>query len=213
MKLRHARHLLPSVPIARSAPFGAACFARFGAQSLRDAADFVCECDDKPGPTPDDPRSTLLHATGTVGAKQGLLAALAAESGGEDIQLIVAFCEMRLPEMRADRADSPLRRPKTLPLAVCWLRSQDRRLQIGASSGPEFRVVEPLSETVVDPPELPAQRVRLYESFAADWCRALEISPREFARLRAWQLRVMAGSPLFEDLLGFSLPPDYRPVI
>jgi len=57
------------------------------------------------------------------------------------------------------------------------------------------------------------ERVRLYKTFAEDWCRALEIHASEFARLRAWQLGSSAGTSLFEDLMGYGLPASYLPVL
>ena len=50
-------------------------------------------------------------------------------------------------------------------------------------------------------------------TFAADWCRALEIHVSEFARLRAWQLGGCAGTSVFEDLMGYSLPASYVPAL
>ena len=70
-----------------------------------------------------------------------------------------------------------------------------------------------VTEVTVLPEQLPAERVRLYQSFAADWCRALEIHASEFARLRAWQLGKSPDTSLFEDLMGYGLPAGYAPTL
>jgi hypothetical protein len=65
----------------------------------------------------------------------------------------------------------------------------------------------------VAPEQLASERVRLYKTFAVDWCRALETNASEFARLRAWQLGKCAGTSLFEDLMGYGLPASYLPAL
>ena len=209
--LRHEGRLLPNVSLNSRGRYGAICRARFDGRSLREAAEYVCDCATGAGETPDDFQGLLTHHTGSIGAKQALLAALAAEVGRKDVQLMVACCEMQLPERPAARGDSLLRRPHTLPLAVCWLRFRGRRLQIVDPRHGSLQSMTLVTEVAVRPEQLAAERVRLYKIFAADWCRALEILPVEFARLRAWQLRVSAGTGVFEDLLGHVLPPDYAP--
>jgi len=213
IKLRHERHSLPDIPILRSRPYGAACFTQFGARTLRDAGDFVCECDSDPGPKPDDIDSLLKHGTGTIGAKHALLVALANEHGYHAMELVVACCELRLPPSFATRVDATLRRPNTLPTAVCWIRDHDRRLQTFEWTGRSMHAVKPITEVAVRPEQLAPQRINLYRNFAADWCRALEADPLEFTRLRAWQLRASPGSAAYEDLLGYGLSPAFAPSI
>jgi hypothetical protein len=211
--LRHETRLLPHVALDPRGPYGAACRARFDGRSLREAAEYVCDCDTAPGPSPDDFTAVLAHQTGTIGAKQALLAALAAEIGRKDVQLIVGCCEMQLPEKAPTRVESNVRSPHTLPLAVCWLRYRGRRLQIVEPTHASLRTLNLVTEMAVRPEHLAAERVRLYKAFAADWCRALEVYPTEFARLRARQLRLSAKTSLFEDLLGYALPSDYVPTL
>jgi hypothetical protein len=155
----------------------------------------------------------LANQTGTIGAKQALLAALAAEIGRKDVQLIVACCEMQLPDIVPARVESSLRRPDTLPLAVCWLRYRGRRLQIVEPAQASLQTVKLVTELAVRPEHLAAERVRLYKVFAADWCRALEVVPSEFARLRTRQLKLSTNTSVFEDLLGYALAPDYAPTV
>jgi len=212
IKLRHERHAIPDIPIAGSRPYGAACASRFGARTLRDAVDFVCGCDSQPGPKPDDIHSLLTYGTGTIGAKQALLVALAIEQEYEGMELIVACCELRLPSS-SSRQDSGLRRLNTLPMAVCWIRVQDRRLQIFERTGRPMHSVNPITECPVRPEQLSVQRIGLYRTFAADWCRALEADPLEFARLRAWQLRASPGTATYENLLGYGLSPSFAPSV
>jgi hypothetical protein len=216
--LRHEGRLLPNLPLNPRGPYGSACRARFDGRSLREAAEYVCECGADPGPAPDDLAGLFTGHTGTIGAKQALLAALAAELGRKDVQLTVACCEMRLPEMSSarrdpavQRSDSAIRRPDTLPLAVVWLRHRGRRLQIVEPRHASLQTLNLVTEVTVEPAQLVAERVDLYETFAADWCRALEVHPAEFARLRAWQLRLAADTSLFEDLMGHALPSDFAP--
>jgi len=211
--LRHEGRLLPNVSLDPRGRYGAACRARFDGRTLREAAEYVCECDTGPGQTPDDLHTLLTGHTGTIGAKQALLAALAKEAGRDDVELVVACCEMELPEMGSLRSGPILRRPRTLPLAVCWLRHRGRRLQMVEPRHASLHTVNLVTEVTVPPEQLASQRVRLYKTFAADWCRALETQAGEFARLRAWQLGKSAGTSLFEDLMGYSLPASYVPAL
>ena len=211
--IRHEGRLLPNAPLDPLGRFGAACRARFDGRTLREAAEYVCECDTGPGQTPDDLNVLLTGHTGTIGAKQALLAALAKEAGRDDVELVVACCEMQLPEVAPLRNGSLLRRPRTLPLAVCWLRHRGRRLQLVEPRHASLQTVNLITEVAVPPEQLASERVRLYQTFAADWCRALETHAVEFARLRAWQLSKSAGTSLFEDLMGYGLPASYVPVL
>ena len=211
--LRHEGRLLPNVSLDPRGRYGAACRARFDGRTLREAAEYVCECDTGPGRTPDDLHALLTGHTGTIGAKQALLAALAKEAGRDDVELVVACCEMQLPEMGPLRSESILRRPRTLPLAVCWLRHRGRRLQIVEPRHASLHTGNLITEVPVPAEHLGLERVRLYKTFAEDWCRALEIHASEFARLRAWQLGRSAGTSLFEDLMGYGLPASYLPVL
>jgi len=208
--LRHEGRLLPNVSLDPRGRYGAACRARFDGRTLREAAEYVCECDTGPGRTPDDLHALLTGHTGTIGAKQALLAALAKEAGRDDVELVVACCEMQLPEMGPLRSESI---PRTLPLAVCWLRHRGRRLQIVEPRHASLHTGNLITEVPVPAEHLALERVRLYKTFAEDWCRALEIHASEFARLRAWQLGSSAGTSLFEDLMGYGLPASYLPVL
>jgi hypothetical protein len=209
--LRHESRLLPNVALNPRGRYGAACRARFDARSLREAAEYVRDCDTGRGQDPDEFEGLLANHRGTIGAKQAFLAALAAEIGRKDIHLIVACCEMPLPDMTSAPVESMSRYPRTLPLAVCWLRYRGRRLQIVEPSQASLQTVKRVTEVVVRPEGLAVERVRLYTTFAADWCRALETSPAEFARLRAAQLSLSAGTSVFEDLMGHALSPTYAP--
>jgi hypothetical protein len=210
---RHEGRLLPNVSLDPRGRYGAVCRARFDGRTLREAAEYVCECDTGSGPTPDDFHALLTGHSGTIGAKQALLAALAKESGRDDVELVVACCEMQLPEMVPLRSGSAMRRPSTLPLAVCWLRHRGRRLQIVEPRHASMHTVNLVTEVTVLPEQLASERVRLYQTFAADWCRALESHPGEFARLRAWQLGKSADTSLFEDLMGYGLPAHFLPAL
>jgi hypothetical protein len=211
LTLRHEGRLLPNLALDPRGRYGALCRARFDGRTLREAAEYVCECDTGPGQTPDDLRSLLTGHVGTIGAKQALVAALAEEAGRDDVELVVACCEMQLPEMAPLRSGATLRRARTLPLAVCWLRHRGRRLQMVEPRHASLHTANLVTEVAVRPEQLASERVRLYKTFAADWCRALETHPSEFARLRAWQLGKSAGTSLFEDLMGYSLPASYVP--
>jgi hypothetical protein len=211
--LRHEARLLPNVSLDPRGRYGAACRARFDGRTLREAAEYVSECDTGPGQTPDDFHALLTGHAGTIGAKQALLAALAKEAGRDDVELIVACCEMELPEMGPLRGEPILHRPRTLPLAVCWLRHRGRRLQMVEPRHASLHTANLITEVTVPAEQLASERVRLYKTFAADWCRALETHASEFARLRAWQLGKSTGTSLFEDLMGYSLPASYVPVL
>jgi hypothetical protein len=214
LTLRHEARLLPNVSLNPRGRYGAVCRARFDGRTLREAAEYVFECDTGSGPSPDDLQALLTGHTGTIGAKQALLAALARESGRDDVELVVACCEMQLPELAPIRGESVLqRRPSTLPLAVCWLRHRGRRLQIVEPRHASLLTVNLVTEVAVLPEKLAPERVRLYQAFAVDWCRALEIHASEFARLRAWQLDKSADTGLFEDLMGYGLPAHYVPAL
>lgn len=207
--LQHELRLLPKVTLNPRGALGSACRAKFHVYSLREAAEYVRECDSDAGRTPDSIEGLLAHRSGTIGAKQALLAALAAEAGRADVQLVVGCCEMRTPEDAALKRGIP--GLNTLPLAVCWLRYKGRRLQIVEPDQASLQTAKLVTEVVVRAEQLHAERARLFAVFATDWCRAFEVPPREFARLRASQLITSAGTSIFEDLLGYGLPPDYAP--
>jgi hypothetical protein len=211
--LRHETRLLPNVSLDPRGRYGAACRARFDGRTLREAAEYVCECDTGPGQAPDDLHALLTGHTGTIGAKQALLAALAKEAGRDDVELVVACCEMELPEMAPLGSGPILNHPRTLPLAVCWLRHRGRRLQMVEPRHASLHTANLVTDVTVSPEQLASERMRLYKTFAADWCRALETSAGEFARLRAWQLDKAAGTSVFEDLMGYSLPASYVPAL
>jgi hypothetical protein len=211
--LRHEARLLPNVVLNPRGRYGAACRAQFDGRTLREAADYVIDCDCEPGPTPDSFEILLARRTGTIGAKQAFLAAVADEMGRDDVQLIVACCEMQLSDPGRRHAEPRGHAPQTLPLAVCWLRYGRRRLQMVEPNHASLQTIKLVSEVVVPAHQLAAERVKLYRAFSADWCRALEVEPSEFASLRASQLKQSVGSSVFEDLLGFALAPDYVPIL
>src|ERR1017187_1628175 len=83
--LRHEERLLPNVALDPRGRYGAVCRARFDGRTLREAAEYVCECDTGSGQTPDDLHALLTGHTGTIGAKQALVAAIAKEAGRDDV--------------------------------------------------------------------------------------------------------------------------------
>ena len=209
--IRHEVSRLPNVVLDARGVLGAACRARFGGRTLREAADYVCECESMPGPASDAFPEVITRHTGTIGAKQALLAALAAENGRKDVQLMVACCEMQVPYGYDVHLDLAGRRLQKFPLTICWLCYKGRRLQICEAKQASLQTVELVTEMPVRPEQLAAERVRLYQAFAADWCRAMETGPNEFARQRASLLSISAGTSIFEDLLGYALPSDFAP--
>ena len=206
VRLQHQSRWLPDVSLSLIGPLGSAWRHAFNCRSLRDVADVLRECGDQPGPIPDHPDAVLIHGTGTLGAKQAVLAALAAECGRSDVELIVACHELEL----AERPESGERR-RTLPLAACYLRCRAREVQIAEEGTISILHARAVSVVRVEPRALAAERLRLYQSFAVDWCRALDLAPAEFARLRAEQLHLAQRQSVVEDLLGHRLPPDYMP--
>lgn len=210
--IRHEVSHLPNVTLDPRGALGAACRARFDGRTLREVADYLRECESAPGSNWDAFPEVIARHTGTIGAKQAFLAALAAENGREDVQLLVACCEMQLSHF-GDRVDWVLagRRLQKFPLTTCWLRYKGRRLQICEPRQASLQAIELVTEIPVRSEQLAAERVRLYQVFSADWCRAMEVEPSEFARQRASLLKISAGTSIFEDLLGFSLPPEFLP--
>lgn len=185
---------------------GVACRRAGHCHTLRDVADMLREYADDPGPSPDDPGALLTHRTGTLGAKQALLAALAAECRRDDVQLILACHEFELPDDVPDGG-----RPPTLPLVVCYLRCRARDVQITDSESGSILHSKAVSSVRVEPQALAHERVQHYQRFAADWCRVLDVSAAQFARRRADQLRKAARPSIVEDLLGHRLPPEFAP--
>jgi hypothetical protein len=197
---------LPDVALSHAHPLGVACRRIFDACTLRDVADSMRDCDSLPNPQPDDVTSLLIHLSGTLGAKQALLAALATECGRTDVQLMLACHELALQTT----VESNGRRP-VVPIVVCFLRCHGRDIQIADAASGSVRHSRALSAVSVEPRRLAAERLKAYQSFAADWCRALDIEPAEFTRLRAQALRTEVGPAVIEDLLGHRLPPEYSP--
>ena len=212
-KLRHDGRFLPNVVLNPRAPLSAACRAGFDGRTLREAGDYVRDCDSLPGLVSDAFPEVITRHTGTIGAKQALLAALAAENGRNDVQLMVACCEMQVPYSEHEHLEATGHRRQRFPLAVCWICYKGRRLQIVEAREASLQTIELVTEMPVRPEQLVAERIRLYQTFAADWCRALETGPNEFARLRASLLSMSAGTSIFEDLLGYALPPNYLPTL
>jgi DNA-binding CsgD family transcriptional regulator len=211
--IRHEGSLLPNVVLNPQRAFSAACRAGFDGRTLREAADYVRDCDSVPGLASDVFQGVITQHTGTIGAKQALLAALAAENERDDVQLMVACCEMQVPYSDYQHLELGEQFRQRFPLAVCWIRYKGRRLQIVEAKQASLQTVELVTEIPVRPEQLAAERIRLYQTFAVDWCRALEIGPNEFARLRASLLSMSAGTSIFEDLLGYALPPGYVPTL
>ncbi len=204
--LPHQSRWLPDVKLSAGGPLGSACRRELNCRSLRDAADFLRDCPSPSGAAPDDPGAVIRHRTGTLAAKQALLVALALEAGREDVQLIVACYELRVVD------DSTHTRPATLPMAVCHIRYRSHDLQIAEPCAGSLLCSRPMSTVCVDPGRLASERVRMYQTMAIDWCRALDLKPNYFARLRAEQLRQTERRAVFEDLLGHQLPRNYTPV-
>jgi DNA-binding CsgD family transcriptional regulator len=211
--IRHETSLLPNVVLNPRGAFGAACRAAFDGRTLREVADYVRDCDSLPGAASDAFPGVITQHTGTIGAKQALLAALAAENQRNDVQLMVACCEMEVPYGDNEHLEFAGQRRQKFPLAVCWLRYKGRRLQIVEAKQASLQTVEVVTEMPVRPEHLGAERIRLYQTFAADWCRALETGATEFSQLRASLLSMSAGTSIFEDLLGYALPPGYVPTV
>lgn len=200
----HQSRWLPDLKLSVSGPLGAACRIELKCKSLRDVADYLRDCPEQPGPAPDDPSVVIRHRKGTLGAKQALLVALAIEAGRTDLQLIVACYELRVV------GESAHSRPATLPLAVCHLRYRSHEFQIAEPGAGSLLFAQPMSTVCVNPGQFATERVELYQKMAFDWCRALDLKPNAFARLRAEQLRRTERRSVFEDLLGYRLPPNCR---
>jgi DNA-binding CsgD family transcriptional regulator len=207
-RLRYQSHWLPNLTLSSKSPLGRECRARLNCHTLREVGDYLRDCDSAPASAPDDPAALLAQGTGTLGAKQALLAALALERGRRDLVLMVACHELSL---NSAGANGERVHPQTLPLAVCYLAFQGRRLQIAAAESISQLNDGVVTEVAVAPHQLAAERIRLYGEFAADWCQALEVSPQHFAALRAEQLRTAVSHAVREDLLGHLLAPDYTP--
>ena len=204
LTLHHQSRWLPEVKLGIAQPLSVACRQVFMARTLRDVADALRDCGNQPGPAPDDPVALLTHLTGTLGAKQALIAALAAECGREEVQLVLACHE--LPPDTPEEPEHP-----SLPLVVCCLQIRARAIQIAEPGSGSHVHRKALSRIRVRPETMSAERVNLYRMLSADWCRALDFEPAAFARLRAKRLRDAIARSVYEDLLGYGLPPSYQP--
>jgi len=118
---------------------------------------------------------------------------------------------MQVPYRDHEHLELGGQRRHKFPLAVCWPGYKGRRLQIVEAKQASLQTVELVTEMPVRPEHLAPERTRLYQTFAADWCQALETGPSEFARLRASLLSMSVGTSVFEDMLGYALPPGYVP--
>ncbi len=208
LHLPHQSRWLPDIALNVAGPLGCACRRTLNCRSLRDVADYLRDCSEQPGPAPDNPTALLIHHVGTLGAKQALLAALAAECGRDDVQLVVA-CYAFEVSRETENSDRPI----TLPLAVCHLRWRSRDIQIAEPGAGSLLFEKAVSVVRVDPQRLATERVQVYRRWAADWCRALDLNPLDFGRLRAVQLRKAERKAVFEDLLGHSLASSYVPAL
>ena len=208
LHLPHQSRWLPDIMLSVTGPLGYACRRTFNCRSHRDVADYLRDCPEQPGLSPDDPVALIRHHAGTLGAKQALLAALAAECGRDDVQLVIAC--YALDVTRANRSPD---RSITLPLAVCHLRWRARDVQITEPGAGSLLFEGAVSVVRVSPQQLATERVQMYKKWAVDWCRALDLNPIEFSRLREAQLRRVERPAVFEDLLGHSLSASYVPLL
>lgn len=80
----------------------------------------------------------------------------------------------------------------------------------GSGSGSQVHR-KALSRIRVRPETMSTERVNLYRTLSADWCRALDIEPAAFAQLRAGRLPNATARSVYEDLLGYGLPPSDQP--
>ena len=210
--LRRQSRFLPHAALKISGRLGVRCRAApCDLRFLRDVADYMLDFDAAPGRRPDSLDDVLAQQGGTLGAKQALIAALAHECGLNEVRLTIACGEVavsRVPGLEALFGD---RLTNTLPLAVCYLRVRNRRLQISDFGSGSQMTEPPNSETDVDPFGLAERRVSLYREFAADWCRVFEWAPQDFARLRAFALRTAPSPAIYEDLLGYTLDRRFEP--
>ena len=204
--LHHQSRWLPDVPLSRTGSLGIACREVIRADTLRDAADALCEMKLQPNPAPDDPLAVLAHGSGSVGARQALLAALAQEAGRQDVALVLACYESIADSSAADRQSA-----HALPQVVCFLQFCGKAIQVTYPGfGSQVRG-KALAVSRVEPLQMAAERLSLYQKFAADWCLALDATPETFAGLRSRQLRRAGQGAGFEDQLGHRLSADYRP--
>lgn len=205
-RLSHQSRWLPNVALSQSGPLSIAARRTLHCRSLRDVADFVRECPGEPGPIPDDPAAVLVHHSGTLGAKQALLAALAAEAGRPDVRLVVACHELDVASALTSGGGRA-----TLPVAACYLRCSTRKVQIAEPGEGSIFSEDAVYSEQVEPFTLAKDRVRLYRRFARDWCAALDMTSEQFAQLRALQLHRETRRSIVEDLLGHVLPPTFVP--
>lgn len=212
--LRRQSRFLPHAALNITGRLGSACRAApCNLRFLRDVADYMLGFDAAPGGRPDCLDDVLAQQGGTLGAKQALLAALAQECARDEVQLIVACGELTVtsaPGLEPLFIEHPTR---TLPLAICYVRCRNRRLQICDFDSGSQMTAPPDSETTVDPVDLAGRRLSLYREFAADWCRAFDLAPQEFARLRAHALRTAPTPAVYEDLMGHALDPNFQPTL
>ena len=212
--LRRQSRFLPHAALNFAGRLGSGCHAApCNLRFLRDVADYMIGFDAAPGGRPDCLDDVLAQQGGTLGAKQALLAALAQECARDEVQLTVACGELTVtsaPGLENLFIEHPTR---TLPLAVCYLRFRNRRLQICNFGSGSQMAAPPDSETTVDPVDLAGRRLSLYREFAADWCRVFDLSPQEFARLRAHALRTSPTPAVYEDLMGHALDPNFQPTL
>ena len=212
--LRRQSRFLPHAALNFSGRLSSGCRAApCNLRFLRDVADYMLGFDAAPGGRPDCPDDVLAQQGGTLGAKQALLAALAHECARDEVQLTIACGELTVtsaPGLETLFLEHPTR---TLPLAICYLRCRNRRLQICDFGNGSQMTAPPDSESTVDPADLAKRRLSLYREFAADWCRAFDLAPPEFARLRAHALRTAPTPAVFEDLMGHALGPNFQPTL
>jgi len=95
---------------------------RFDGRTLREVAEYVLRMRYRAWPSSRRLAGLLTGHIGTIGAKTGPCGRVGEGSRPGDVELVVACCELPLPELEPLRNGFILRRPRSLPLAVCWLR-------------------------------------------------------------------------------------------
>lgn len=178
----------------------------FEVNSLREAAEVLRDCPLSDDASPDDPYGVIRHRGGTIGARQALLALLAAECELANVQLVLSCHEGAVTTLTA-----PDGSVLAIPIVVCHLKIKGRSVQIAEPGYRSTPVGAPVFVQTVQPHTMARERVALFQQFSADWCRALELSAKGFREKRKQCLIASKDTALFEDLLGHLIDETFEP--
>lgn len=170
--------LLPDFPITASGPLSTTCRTA-GLHSFRALAAHVARLRYGRPAAPGDWAAVLMEGRGTCSSKHALIAATAREHGRTDVELVLGVFEMSEATTPGVGAALAYHGLTSVPEAHCYLRHADERIDItGLPAGSASPFAALLSEVLVAPADLAAQKVSHHQAALESWAAARGLDPQ-----------------------------------